>query len=427
MAREALSEDVPAVAPAVSVPPQEARADIPADEFKTKRIVALQRSAGNAAVCRYLSDPGASTATQAEDCAHAPRVRLGQAARPMLGRQTPPGAPGQTVPASPGPVGANFTPEEAALLAQARATLKPQGNAIVGVLIPEGGEPVFLQSGGGQGFSSHVEGKATTVMREQGITRAKLIVELEPCQICDRSTYPGPDVPSQGVPGTASGKQIPLQTSKINTALPAGTKLKVVGPESTGVYEGVGPKVSPKAPVVPPVSEPHPDPGPAKTTTPPKATSPTLPEGVPAPQAPKTGVTPVKPPSPLKGGLKAGAKALGWALLFAGLDYLALRALVKQVEADIDLARPHMVKWAEREKAKTPDKPVYLMIKVHFEDYTRYFPFLGWLPDRKMFLASVALTAQPVDPPKVEVDDHSMDFFRPGKTIDTTYTELLIP
>jgi hypothetical protein len=278
MAREALSEDVPAVAPAVSVPPQEARADIPADEFKTKRIVALQRSAGNAAV-----------------------------------------------------------------------------------------------------------------------------------------------------PGTASGKQIPLQTSKINTALPAGTKLKVVGPESTGVYEGVGPKVSPKAPVVPPVSEPHPDPGPAKTTTPPKATSPTLPEGVPAPQAPKTGVTPVKPPSPLKGGLKAGAKALGWALLFAGLDYLALRALVKQVEADIDLARPHMVKWAERENAKTPDKPVYLMIKVHFEDYTRYFPFLGWLPDRKMFLASVALTVQPVDPPKVEVDDHSMDFFRPGKTIDTTYTELLIP
>jgi hypothetical protein len=343
----------------------------------------------------------------------------------MLARQTPPAAPTPTVPASPGPVGANFTAEEAALLTQARAALQPKGNAIVGVLIPDGGKPIFLQSGGGQGFSSHIEGKATTVMREQGITRAKLLVELEPCQICDRSTYPGPDVPSQGVPGTASGKQIPLQTSKINTALPAGTKLKVVGPESTGMYEGVGPKVSPKATVVPPVSDPHPDPGPAKTT-PPKVTSPTPSEPVPGPGGPKPGVPPSVKPN-WRGGLKAGAKALGWALLFAGLDYLALKALADQVEADIDKARPHMQKWAEKEKAQTPDKPVYLKIKVHFEDYTKYLPFMGWLPDRKMFLASVAITAQPVDPPTVEVEDHSMDFFRPGQTIETTYTELLIP
>lgn len=171
------------------------------------------------------------------------------------------------------PAGSNFTATEATLLGQARAALKPKGDAIVGVLIPEGGEPIFLQSGGGQGFSSHIEGKATTVMREQGITRAKLVVELEPCQICDRSTYPGPDVPSGGVTGTASGKQIPMQTSKINTALPRDSKLTVVGPESTGIYEGVGPKAPVKMPTIPAGSDLHPDPkavqaGPTTTTAP---------------------------------------------------------------------------------------------------------------------------------------------------------------
>ena len=161
----------------------------------------------------------------------------------------------------PPKAGTNFTADQVALLSRARAALKPQGTAIVGALIPEGGEPIFLQSGGGQGFFSHVEGKTTAKMRELGIVRAKLIVELEPCQICDRSTYPGPDVPSEGVTGTASGKQIPLQISKINTALPAGTKLTVVGPDSTGIYEGVGPSDASGMPLD--SDPPHPDPQPA--------------------------------------------------------------------------------------------------------------------------------------------------------------------
>jgi hypothetical protein len=234
-------------------------------------------------------------------------------------------AAGQGVPAAPAPIGANFTPQEAALLAQARAELQPQGNAIVGVLIPEGGKPIFLQSGGGQGFFSHIEGKATKEMREQGITRARLLVELEPCQICDRSTYTGPDVPREGVPGTKSGKLIPLQTSKINTALPAGTKLTVVGPESTGIYEGVGPKVLPKAPVVPPVSDPHPDPGPAKTT-PPKATARatiTQPGGSGGPGGTQAGrgeeVGPIENPA-LKGQARGQAVVGAAQLAFAALN-----------------------------------------------------------------------------------------------------------
>lgn len=366
----------------------------------------------------------------------------------------------QTGPHPPVPAAANFTAEEAALLGQARATLQPKGNAIVGVLIPQGGKPIFLQSGGGQGFSSHIEGKATTMMREQGITRAKLIVELEPCQICDRSNYPGPDVPTGGVTGSASGKQIPLQISKINTALPADTKLTVVGPESTGVYEGVGPKVSPQA-LAAPVSDPHPDPQPAQKSTAPKPTAPaptpkvqspvttptTTPPAVepapratvaptvePAPKAtverpPTTTVAPsVKPATPLKVGAKAALKTLGWALLFAGLDYLAIRQMEKQVEADIDRARPHMLNWAQHEKTRTPDKPVYLVLSIRFEDCSRYMVFLGWLPDRKLHMAFIGITDKPVDPPRVEVEaDHSLRIFRPGKTTLITYTELLIP
>jgi hypothetical protein len=414
MATELQAELAPTLAPPVTAAPQTA-AEMPSGLLTPARVVALQRTVGNAAVTRYLARHR-----------HDPPTCAPQLRGAMILRD--PAAP------TPVPTGANFTPEDAALLSQARAKLQPKGSAIVGVLIPDGGKPIFLQSGGGQGFSSHVEGKATAVMRDQGITRAKLIVELEPCQICDRSTYPGPDVPTEGVKGSASGKQIALQTSKINTALPAGTKLTVVGPESTGIYEGVGPKVAPKAPVVPPVGDAHPDPQPTKPAAPAKTDGPPATPKGPAPAAgpgteptPKPGAVPAKPTSPLKAGVKAGVKTLGWALLFAGLDYLALRSMIKQVEEDIDQTRPHMLKWAQREKQKTPDQPVYLRITVRFDDYSRYMVLLGWMPDRRMMLAGVAITAQPVDPPNIEVEDHSLDFFRPGKTTTTTYTELLIP
>lgn len=135
----------------------------------------------------------------------------------------------------------------------------------------------------------------------------------------------------------------------------------------------------------------------------------------------------VKPVSPLRGGLKAGGKALAWALLFIGLDYLALRQMQKQLEQDIDQARPHMLKWAQSEKARTPDKPVYLRIHVRFDDYTRYFPLLGWMPERRLILAGVGIQDHPIDPPITEVEDHTLNFFRPGTTTQVQYTELLIP
>src|SRR5688500_4510126 len=50
----------------------------------------------------------------------------------------------------------NFTASERQMLIDARAKLNPKKGAIVGVLIPEKGDPISIPSGGGQGFSSHI-------------------------------------------------------------------------------------------------------------------------------------------------------------------------------------------------------------------------------------------------------------------------------
>ena len=237
------------------------------------------------------SEQGLAGRLLAHELAHV--VQYDASGSAMVARAPQP--PSVPPPPPPVPAGSNFTAEEAALLRQARTMLQPKGSAIVGVLIPEGGEPYPLVSGGGQGFYTHIEGKATMRMREQGITRAKLIVELEPCQICDRSTYPGPDVPTGGVTGTATGKKIPLQTSKINTALPMGSRLTVVGPESTGIYEGVAAKVTPRTPAIPLVSDPHPDPQPAQSTASAKTTGPAPPAEVTTPKLPAATIAPTAP------------------------------------------------------------------------------------------------------------------------------------
>lgn len=343
-------------------------------------------------------------------------------------------APVTATPAAPqGSPGSNFTPEEAGLLQQARVALKPQGSAIVGVLIPEGGHPINLVSGGGQGFSSHIEGKATAIMRERSIARAKLLVELEPCQICDRSTYPGPDVPKEGIVGTFSGRSIPMQTSKINTALPRGTKLTLVGPESTGHYEGVGPKIAP--PVSPPAaaaSEPVAAPKPA-VPAPPQATA--KPAATPEPPVVKPPVAPeapfvtpgVTPQAPWKAGLKAGGKAAAWIILFAALDYLLWSSLQEQVEQEMDKVRRNTESWARREKAKNPDQPVHITWTVRLDNYQRFIPLLGWTPDlRRLMLAGFSIGTSHLDAPTVEVQaTHGL--FYDGETRTTRFSELLIP
>ena len=195
-------------------------------------------------------------------------------------------------PQSEPPKGSNFKPDEWKILQRARTNLKPKEGGIVGVLIAEDGRQFELQSGGGQGFSSHVEGKATAKMNELGIKKAKLLVELEPCQICDRSDYPAQTGPETPMKSTKSGQDIPRQTSKINSALQIGSELQVVGPESTGVYRGTK---SPTPAGSPPKGgggqdEPHGSPSKPQpeSGSKPKQAAPKAPaEGGPEPAAPK--------------------------------------------------------------------------------------------------------------------------------------------
>ncbi len=143
-----------------------------------------------------------------------------------------------------------LSPTEIKLLNEVRSRLIPPGErstAIVGVLIAEDGRQFEFKSGGGQGFSSHVEDKATAKMEELGIKKATLLVEKEPCQICDRSVYPADTGPETPLKSSKTGKEISRQTPKINTALPIGTELTVVDPESASIYRGV--KTSPAVPI----------------------------------------------------------------------------------------------------------------------------------------------------------------------------------
>lgn len=62
------------------------------------------------------------------------------------------------------------------------------------------------------------------------------------------------------------------------------------------------------------------------------------------------------------------------------------------------------------------------------KEYSTYIPLVGWTPDApELFVASVGMTSTPVDPPDVQVEDHTLNVLHPGKTVWVTYTELLIP
>lgn len=152
--------------------------------------------------------------------------------------------PPKPLPPSTAPdLGSNFTVQQKEMLRAARAKLKPKANGIVGVLITQDGRTFEFESGGGQGFSSHIEGKATAKMKDERIERATLLVEKEPCQICDRSVY-DPEIGPEGpLKSSSTGKELVRQTPKINSAMPRGYELTVVGPESTGLYRGTGPSV----------------------------------------------------------------------------------------------------------------------------------------------------------------------------------------
>ncbi|MDQ0767295.1 hypothetical protein QF031_000044 [Pseudarthrobacter defluvii] len=212
-------------------------------------------------------------------------------------------------PLAPPPRSSGLTEAERRLLNEIRVRLVPanqRSTAIVGVLITEDGRQFELTSGGGQGFSSHVEGKATAKMEELDIRKATLLVEKEPCQICDRSTYSQPEGPEKPMVSTRTGKELSRQVSKVNTALPLGSELRIVDPDSASLYRGVKPV--PRIPPKPGGSEP-PKKGPG---TGPESPSPVA-EGAPklpvAEGAPKLPVAEGAPKLPVAGAPKLPVEA----------------------------------------------------------------------------------------------------------------------
>jgi hypothetical protein len=102
--------------------------------------------------------------------------------------------------------------------------------------------------------------------------------------------------------------------------------------------------------------------------------------------------------------------------------------LQKELERQIEQSRHGMHSWAVRLKAVHPEQPVYFKVKIRSEDYIKFIPLLGWVPERRMlFLSSIGVTTAPIEAPEVTEKDESTNLFHSGKTIEVTYTELVIP
>jgi hypothetical protein len=137
---------------------------------------------------------------------------------------------------------------------------------------------------------------------------------------------------------------------------------------------------------------------------------------------------PIRPTSAWKAGLKAGGKALGVALIFAGLGYLVHRKLGKDLDESIDKARHGAMPWAQRLKRDDPSKPVYMRVMVESKDYSRYVPLLGWMPETPVLhMIQIAMVREEIDPPVVKVRDERLNVWRPGVTTTVIYTEIMVP
>jgi hypothetical protein len=146
-------------------------------------------------------------------------------------------------------------------------------------------------------------------------------------------------------------------------------------------------------------------------------------------QAPRPTVTPpTRPVSAWKAGLRAGGRAIVVALIFAGLDYLVHKRLKKELEESISKARVGAASWAQRIKRYDPSTPVYMRVKVESRDYSRYVPFLGWMPEPpELHMIQIAMVRDEMDPPIVEVHDKRLDLWNPGVSTVVTHTELMVP
>jgi hypothetical protein len=153
-----------------------------------------------------------------------------------------------------------LTPDEAKSLEETRAffKLRPGDKGIAGILIdndtgkryrvpsgeyrgPDGGpERGGIPRGRGEAFTSggrsqanietHIEGKAAAIMHQNGIKNGTLLSPERPCGVCDSSHY---DIGADGEAHPTASKP---KSPTVSTALPPGTRLTVVHPESADTF-----------------------------------------------------------------------------------------------------------------------------------------------------------------------------------------------
>lgn len=164
---------------------------------------------------------------------------------------------------------------------------------IVGVIITENGEEIYVKSGedggpsGGtqrgsiprgpkEGFTgggssqgniaTHVEGHTAAIMHQRGLQKATLLIEEAPCRICDSTQGWDAERGNWGDPArrrTSPG---------VSTVIPPGSKLTIVDPETTGHY--LSDKPAPRMPLRPAPEEPSPKTGPKSANPVPDAMKP---------------------------------------------------------------------------------------------------------------------------------------------------------
>nr|BAU09330.1 hypothetical protein [Streptomyces roseoverticillatus] len=236
----------------------------------------------------------------------------------------------------------------------------------------------------------------------------------------ERATVP-PAPPLAGAPAAPS----PSPASPV--VVPPAAAAAKQGAQTSPAPESVKP--------LPPAPESGPKvaaPGPAATAVPAPGAAPPVPAPGAKTPAPVPGAPVVRPPLNWKEGLKAGGKAVAFALAFAALDIYFNMKLQEQLEKDIEQAKKGAMPWAQRLKAKDPGKPVYITIKITAIQYQQYVPFAGVGPhETRLDFSGFELGERNVQPPVVDVKDVEWDLLHPvrpfGRTTKVTYSEPLIP
>jgi hypothetical protein len=130
----------------------------------------------------------------------------------------------------------------------------------------------------------------------------------------------------------------------------------------------------------------------------------------------------------LKPGAIAAGKALGIALIFIGLEYELWRSLEIELKNSIDKTKQGAMPWAQRIKREDPSKPVFMRVRVQLENYTKFIPLLGHVPDRRtLHMIGWEMSREELVQPLIKVEDHQGNIWNPGITKTLTYTEAMLP